>query len=122
MKSRTLKKCLAAAAVIAALFAVLLTGTGVSRIDPGSAHIDRGGTVYGTKAYLSSTLTLSGTGMKSEKAVTVEDIEKTAYCSSVGYQGIYSLMTSGGRFSKHEIRGRRTLFLSEKRRNEERAF
>lgn len=100
-----LKKTLAAAAVIAALLAVLLTGTGLSRIDPGSAHIDRGGTVYGTKAYLGSTLTLSGTGMKKEKTVTVEDIEKTAYCGSAGYQGMYSLMTSGGIFSKHKYAG-----------------
>lgn len=55
--------------------------------------------------YLTDTLTLAGSGFEGIRTLTVSVIEALAQDEALGYEGEYSLMTSGGEFSKHTFTG-----------------
>lgn len=55
--------------------------------------------------YLSDTLTLAGSGFEGIRTLTVSVIEALARDEALGYEDEYSLMTSGGEFSKHTFSG-----------------
>ena len=55
--------------------------------------------------YLRDTLTLAGSGFGSVRTLTVAAIEAAADDPALGYENEYSLMTSGGVFSKHVFSG-----------------
>ena len=55
--------------------------------------------------YLRDTLTLAGSGFDSVRTLTVAAIEAAADDPALGYENEYSLMTSGGVFSKHVFSG-----------------
>lgn len=54
--------------------------------------------------YLSDTLTLAGSGFDGVRMLTVSVIEEL-YNSGLGYEGEYSMMTSGSVFTKHTFTG-----------------
>ncbi|MCR5648740.1 MAG: S-layer homology domain-containing protein [Oscillospiraceae bacterium] len=55
--------------------------------------------------YLRDTLTLAGGGFGSVRTLTVAAIEAAADDPALGYENEYSMMTSGGVFSKHVFSG-----------------
>lgn len=55
--------------------------------------------------YLRDTLVLAGSGFESVRTLTVAAVEAAADDPALGYENEYSLMTSGGVFSKHVFSG-----------------
>lgn len=61
---------------------------------------------YGTGDYLYTAVTITGSGMGSEKIYSVRELEKMAEEEdSLAYEGMYSMLTRGAVFTKHEMTG-----------------
>lgn len=64
------------------------------------------GTGYHTESsYLDDTLTLAGSGFDGVRELTVRAVEALYSDPDIGYENIYSTMTSGSVFSKHTFTG-----------------
>jgi len=97
-----------AAAVFAAVLIIAAGAVMVNIIGPDSnaAHSYHSArSVYGSGNYVYDTVTFTGSGMQQTRTVSVGEIEQAALNTSAGYEGKYSLMTSGGVFSRHMFTG-----------------
>ena len=75
----------------------LLLGCAVFAGAAGAKHTE--------EKYLRDTLTLAGSGFGSVRTLTVAAVEAAADDPALGYENEYSMMTSGGVFSKHVFSG-----------------
>lgn len=92
--------------VLMLLMAVVLCGC----INQEGLHVNYAGNTgkYGRGNYLYSTVTFTGEGFGREKIFSVKELEETAKKNrSIGYENQYSLLTSGGIFSKKTFTGDR---------------
>lgn len=92
---------------LALLLFLLVLGVGCG-INSKALHINyHENENYGTGDYLFSTVTFSGSALGQENVFSVEELEEMASDKELGYEGPYSMLTRGARFSRHNMTGLR---------------
>lgn len=99
------KNVLGLLAALLAIWMIPVYGEAVT-MNAAATHSGSEQAIYNDGSYLYDTLTLAGSGFEAEQNYTVYALEQLALTEpALGYEGEYSLMTSGSEFSKHVFTG-----------------